>query len=123
MATTILTSESKTHSDSGAVTAEFAVVLPTVFMILAISLGSMSAQLERVKMVSIAAMLSRGVARGEPVEALKQVFADQLQGRNFEILNTGLMVCVEVSQVVGVAGLSDLGLRLAETQCARNLGR
>lgn len=98
-------------------------MLPTVFMILAISLGSMSAQLERVKMVSIAAMLSRGVARGEPVEALKQVFADQLQGRNFEILNTGLMVCVEVSQVVGVAGLSDLGLRLAETQCARNLGR
>ncbi len=109
-------------SDTGAITAEFAVVLPTVFMILSISLASLSAQLERFKLVSLAGMISRAAARAEPVDVLNAVFAEQLEGRSFIISSRGAMECVEVSQTLKIALLPDLGLRLAETQCARKIG-
>ena len=108
--------------DAGAVTAEFAVVLPAVFMILAVSVLSISAQVERLKMVSVAGMISRAAARGEPAETLNQVFAGLLEGRNWQISNQGLFVCVELTRQVGLSSLPDFGLRLAETQCARKMG-
>jgi hypothetical protein len=109
-------------SDAGVVTAEFAVVLPTVFMIMAISLATLSAQLERFKLVSVAGMISRAVARAEPLDSVKAVFAEQLEGRGFTIESIGTMVCAEVSQTLKIALLPDFGLRLAETQCARKIG-
>ena len=108
--------------DTGAVTAEFAVVLPAVFMILAVSVLSISAQVERLKMVSVAGMISRAVARGEPAANLNQVFAGQLEGREWQISNLGNLVCVELIRQVDLASLPDFGLRLAETQCARKMG-
>ena len=109
-------------SDAGVVTAEFAVVLPTVFMIMAISLATLSAQLERFKLVSMAGMISRAVARAEPLDSVKAVFAEQLEGRGFSLDSRGAMVCAEVSQTLKIAFLPDFGLRLAETQCARKIG-
>ena len=109
-------------SDAGAVTAEFAVVLPTVFMIMAISLATLSAQLERFKLVSVAGMISRAAARAEPLDSVKAVFAEQLEGRGLTIESKGTMVCAEVSQALEIAVLPDFGLRLAETQCARKIG-
>jgi hypothetical protein len=109
-------------SDAGVVTAEFAVVLPTVFMIMAISLATLSAQLERFKLVSMAGMISRAVARAEPLDSVKAVFGEQLKGRGFTIESTGTMVCAEVSQTLKLAVLPDFVLRLAETQCARKIG-
>lgn len=103
-------------------TAEFAVVLPTVVMIMAISLATLSAQLERFKLVSVAGMISRAVARAEPIESVKAVFAEQLKGRSFTIDTLGAMVCAEVSQTLEIEVLPDFGLRLAETQCARKIG-
>lgn len=108
--------------DTGAVTAEFAVVLPAVFMMLAVSVLSISAQVERMKMVSVAGMMSRAVARGEPAATLNQVFAGQVEGRDWQILNQGLFVCVELTRQVAIASLPDFDLRLAETQCARKMG-
>jgi hypothetical protein len=112
----------RASEDTGAVTAEFAVVLPSVFMILAISVLSISAQVERLKMVSIAGMMSRAVARGEPVESLNRVFAEQLGQHSWRISNQGNFACVELTRLVGLAALPDFGLRLAEVQCARKLG-
>jgi hypothetical protein len=114
--------KTRATSDAGLVTAEFAVVLPTVFMIMAISLATLSAQLERFKLVSMAGMISRAVARAEPLDSVKAVFAKQLEGLGFTIESTGTMVCAEVSQTLKIALLPDFGLRLAETQCARKIG-
>lgn len=111
-----------TTSETGAVTAEFAVVLPTVFMIMAISLATLSAQLERFKLVSVAGMVSRALARAEPLDSVKSVFAEQLEGRGLTIDTRGAMVCAEVSQTLEIEVLPDFGLRLAETQCARKIG-
>jgi hypothetical protein len=109
-------------SDRGAVTAEFVVVLPAVLMILAISIGSLTAQLERLKLVSIAGMIARAVARDESPEMINSVFARQIEGRELRFFNRELITCVEVSRSVNFAGLANFGLRLAETQCARKLG-
>jgi Flp pilus assembly protein TadG len=108
--------------DTGAVTAEFAVVLPSVFLVLAVSVLSISAQVERLKLVSVAGMISRAVARGEPQASIQQGFAGQLEGREWQISNLGNFVCVELSRQVGLASLPDFALRLAETQCARKVG-
>jgi hypothetical protein len=113
---------SRAPEDNGAVTAEFAVVLPGVFMILAVSVLSVSAQVERLKMVSVAGMISRAAARGETAASLNQVFAEQLDGREWQISNQGLFVCVELTRQVAIASLPDFDLRLAETQCARKMG-
>lgn len=112
----------RTSSENGAITAEFAVVFPTVFMVLAIALGSISMQIEKVKLTTLAGMLSRGVSRGESAEFLSQTFASQLLGRNWQSSHREALVCVEVSRTVGLAGVTDFGLRLAEEQCARKLG-
>lgn len=112
----------QSNDESGAVTAEFAVVLPAVFMILAISIGSLSAQLERLKLVSIAGMISRAVAREESAGQIRDVFAEQLKGRSWQLSSQGMMACVEVSRPFGLAGLPEFSLRLAEMQCARKLG-
>ena len=97
-------------------------VLPAVLMILTISIGSLTAQLERLKLVSIAGMIARAVARDESPEMINSVFARQIEGRELRFLNRELMTCVEVSRSVNFAGLANFGLRLAETQCARKLG-
>jgi hypothetical protein len=112
----------QSNSDRGAVTAEFVVVLPAVLMILAISIGSLTAQLERLKLVSIAGMIARAVARDESPEMINSVFARQIEGRELKIFSRELMTCVELSRSVKLAGLANFGLRLAETQCARKLG-
>ena len=112
----------QSSSEDGAITAEFAVVLPTVFLIMAISLGSISAQIEKVSLINIAGMISRALARVEPIDAVNTVFASQLEGRNWRGSNRGLLVCVEVARTVSLVGVADFALRLAEEQCARKMG-
>ena len=112
----------RSSSDAGAITAEFAVVLPTVFLIVAISLGSISAHIEKVRLINIAGMISRALARAEPIDSINMLFASQLEGRNWRSSNRGLLVCVEVARTVRLVGVADFGLRLAEEQCARKMG-
>jgi hypothetical protein len=91
-------------------------------MIMGLSLATLSAQLERFKLVSVAGMISRALARVEPIDTVNTVFASQLEGRNWRGSNRGLLVCVEVARTVSLVGVADFALRLAEEQCARKLG-
>lgn len=109
-------------SELGSVTAEFAIVLPTVFLLLGISLGAVAAQVERIKLVSVAAGLARAVARGEPEHQAREVFASQLVGKSVVFSVEGLLLCAEVSRNVALPGLPNLPLRLADRECSRRLG-
>lgn len=104
--------------DRGAVTAEFVMVIPVVVMILGITLGSLSIQLERMKLVSIAASISRGVGRGEPLEKLQFL----LGGRVLAFKNTSELICAEVSARFRLPGLTGLDFPISDTECARRLG-
>lgn len=109
-------------SERGAVTAEFAVVLPVVAMILAISLGSLSAQVERMRLVSVAAGLARAVGRGETEALALARFQPSLAGRKVTFSTEQDLICAEVWVNFAFLGLPGLGLRLADRECARKLG-
>jgi len=109
-------------SERGSVTAEFAIVLPTVFLLLGISLGAVAAQFERIKLVSVAAGLARAVARGESESQAREAFASQLEGKSVVFSVDGLLLCAEVSRNVTLPGLPNLPMRLADRECSRRLG-
>ena len=108
--------------EHGAVTAELAMVLPAVLMIIAVSLSSVSAQVERMRLVSVAAGLARAVARGEPSERATSVFSGQLAGRTVRFSIEGQFACAEVIAEIELLGLPQLPMRLADRECQRRVG-
>lgn len=93
-------------------------VLPVVVMILGVTLASLTLQLERMKMVSVAATLSRAMARGEPPDKVLEL----LGNRSLTWKNTGELVCAEVSASFTLPGLPGFPLLVSDQECARRLG-
>lgn len=88
------------RSEQGSVTAELAVAMPAVLVVVSLGFGLLGLQAERIKLVSVAAAEARALARGEKVDA--------------KHWTKGNMVCVEVeSKMQGL---------LKESTCARALG-
>lgn len=106
------------RSSRGSVTAEFVMVLPVVVMILGVTLGSLGIQLERMKLVSVAAAASRAVARGEAEEKVLGLFAD----RDLAFKNTPEFICAEISAKFAIPGLAGLPFSISDTECARRQG-
>lgn len=86
-------------SDRGTVTAELAIALPAVLLVLTFSVQVLAIQVDRVSMIASAARLAREAARGEAVAGSK------IEG-NF--------ICVTRERKSLVA--------VSEKQCARRLG-
>ena len=86
-------------SDRGTVTAELAIALPAVLLVLSFAVQILEIQAERVALVVEVAGLARAAARGEAI-----------LGANVE----GNKVCVSKSR--------DLIISIREKQCARRLG-
>lgn len=93
-------------------------VLPVVLMILGICLGSLALQLERMKLVSAAATISRAVARGEAQEKLSDLWV----GRKLSFRNTQDYVCAELAAEFALPGLVGLPFGISDTECARRQG-
>lgn len=86
-------------NDQGTVTAELAIAMPAVLMVLTFSFQVLGIQVDRVVMVGSAAMLARQAARGESVAGSKV---------------EGNLVCVTRE--------SKSFVPVIEKQCARRLG-
>ena len=91
-------------SESGSVTAEFVIVLPTVVGILLFSASLLGLQIERMRLVQRAASAANSLARGEPIEAGL-------------VTRDGNMICVELRQV------AEFGISLSDTECSRAEGQ
>lgn len=104
-----------TDSERGTVTAEFVMVLPVVVMVLSITLGALALQLERLKLVSVAAAVSRAAARGEPMEKLTGLIGDS----RLAFRNTPDLICAEVSAQFALTGWK---FPISDTECARRQG-
>ena len=87
------------HSERGTVTAELAIALPSVLLVLTFALQALSLQVERVALVAEVAQLARAAARGEVVPGTKI---------------EGTQICVTKSRKLLVP--------IEEKQCARRLG-
>lgn len=118
--------------DQGSVTAELALAMPAVSLVIAITLGAFALQIERMKLVSISAMAARAVARGEPQDSVRALVAEmsastalqdpaaQTIVTEFEVREN--MACVKLSRQFELAGLGANLFEFSELQCARKTG-
>ena len=106
--------------ERGSVTAELAVAMPTVVLLLAVILGGFGLQIERLKLVSIASSSARALGRGEPESAVNALFAEvePVGVIRFDYLED--FACAEVSRKFEIAGLQSF--EVTERQCARKGG-
>ena len=109
--------------DTGSVTAELVLALPAVVMIVALALGAMSVQLQRMELVSAASTLARAIARGEPIAIVDALVADLGEQVGFEIHEELGVVCVILRSEIGIFSIDLTGLELIETQCAKAQGQ
>lgn len=107
-------------SDRGSITAELAVALPAVFMVLAITASAFGLQIERMKLVDVAATAARGLGRGEPESNVRQLIEKLDPLAALTIQDDADIVCANLKRAVKIIGL---GLfELNERQCARKEG-
>lgn len=114
-------------NDKGSVTAELALAMPAVSLVIAITLGAFALQIERMKLVGVAAMAARAVARGEPEENIRALILEMSstldsQDIQMEIQTQENTVCVNLSRNFEIAGLPGKLFDFSELQCARKVG-
>ena len=117
----------KQWNDKGSVTAELALAMPAVSLVIAIALGAFALQIERMKLVGVSAMAARAVARGETQENVRSLVLEmsstlESQQINVEIQTRENTVCVNLSRNFEIAGLPGKLFDFSELQCARKAG-
>lgn len=85
------------HGDRGSVTAEFAVVVPAVILVVALTAGTLSAAGRQVRLEQAAAQAARVVARGEGSDRAAAVVAAIAGAASTSVRDEGELVCVEVT--------------------------
>jgi hypothetical protein len=109
----------------GSITAELAMALPAMVLIISITLGAFALQIERLKMVAVAATAARAIARGENPDTVAGLVAEMngaAIGQELEIVFREELACVVLSQGFRIPGLEAEVFELSETHCARKLG-
>ncbi|WP_172956796.1 hypothetical protein [Rhodoluna limnophila] len=107
-------------NDRGSVTAEFALALPALALVMSVTIGGLGLQMERINLVSLAATASRALARGEDPAQLIEAF-DQ-SGVRIEPSEAGELLCMTAYKEVKLVNLPESMFSLSETQCARRNG-
>jgi hypothetical protein len=113
--------------DRGSVTAELAMALPAVSLVIAITLGAFALQIERMKLVDVSASAARAAARGEPQEEIFGLIAEMTAPNPVDDLKIVFevrenMSCVILSRGFQLPGLGAMKFDLSELQCARKMG-
>ena len=112
---------SRWDDDAGGVAAEFAVALPSVVIVLAICVGAIGVASQQLRLQDAAAVVARGLGRGEPVAGLTDR-AERVAGASaVEHWASGGLVCVRLSRAAS-GPLAVGGLHLAAQSCALDGG-
>lgn len=112
-------------SERGSVTAELAIAMPAVSLVLAVTLSGFALQIERMKLVDVAATSARAWARGEAEDKVRDIVRELInsgQEIDLEFRMLENLACVQVSKSVQIAGLGPSLFELSETQCGRKMG-
>jgi hypothetical protein len=99
--------------------------LPAVVLVISITLGAFALQIERMKIVGVAATAARAIARGENPDMVAGLVAEMqgaALGAELEIVFREEFACVNLSQGFRIPGLEADVFELTETHCARKLG-
>lgn len=108
----------RTFDERGAVTAELAVTLPAVAVLVAVLIGAIMSGAAQVRLEHAAAQSARLAARGEETGRVAEV-ARALAGAEVALSRSGDLVC---AQTAVLAPLAIFG-RLEARSCALDAGR
>jgi hypothetical protein len=110
-------------SARGSVTAEFAVVLPAVVLVLALALGGVAVTGQQVRLQDVAADAARILGRGESLVAAKRYVVARLPGATLSAESREAAVCVHLALPLIMPGASAWALTTEATSCALAGGR
>ena len=106
--------------DRGSVTAEIAVALPAVIVVLAACLGGLGLASAQLRAQDSAADAARLLGRGDAVAAAEQLVARSIPGARLEVSRPAGLVC---TSVVVEQRLLLVPVRVAGSSCALDGGR
>ena len=107
--------------DRGSVTAEFAIVLPVLVLLIAFGVGALSATSARVRLEDAAADAARLVARGDDRAAAAEAVTRAVGGARLGIDRRDELVCATATASARVLGV--VSVPLTATSCALDGGR
>ena len=111
----------RVQDDRGSVTAEFAIVLPVLVLLIAFGIGALGATSARVRLEDAAADAARLVARGDDPLAARHAIVRAVDGAQLGIDHRDGLVCATASASVRVLGAIVVPVRAAS--CALAGGR
>jgi hypothetical protein len=106
--------------ERGSVTAELAIAMPSVVLLLAVSLGAFGLQIERLKLVASAASLARSLGRGDSERNIRDLASQTDANLKLEFDYLDDFLCVTLSKNFAISSLP--GIEVSERQCARKAG-
>ena len=108
------------RGERGSVTAELAIAMPSVVLVLAVSLGGFGLQIERLKLVASAASLARSLGRGDSEQNVRDLASQTDANLNLQFEYLEDFLCVTLSKNLTISSLP--GIEVSERQCARKGG-
>jgi hypothetical protein len=84
------------RADRGTVTAEFAVVLPAVVLVLVIAVGALQLAAEQLRLQDAVAVAARLLGRGDP--GANEVVREVSPAARLTVSDRGALVCVDARQ-------------------------
>ncbi|GGE99824.1 TadE family type IV pilus minor pilin [Mycetocola zhadangensis] len=110
---------SRRWSDSaGSVTAEFAVALPAVVVVLACCLGAVQVASQQVRLSDAAADAARTLARGDSLSVAASRVQRVAGEADISTSTSGDFICVELSASAGLGPALAAGIRIRASGCA-----
>lgn len=107
-------------SESGTVTAELAIAMPSVTLVIVVTLSAFGLQVERMNYVAASASAARALGRGEAQAEVQALLSEIAPEASLEVEFLANHVCAIVGKQVPVLGLQDFVI--SERQCARKMG-
>lgn len=109
------------RGERGTVTAEFAIVLPFVMLVMAVIVAAAALSLQANLSADAAAVVARAIARGEPESQAFGVGAEMAEHAVFTASTMGELICVRVDTRLDTPVLGWVPLQ--SRACAHAAGR
>lgn len=110
--------EEANRGEAGSVTAEFALVMPAVVLVLAACLGAVQVTGQQIRMTDAASSAARSLARGDSFGSATELAGQAGSGVTLGRENRGRFVCARLSAPSGFLPFAAAGLRLEVSSCA-----
>lgn len=106
------------RTDRGSITAEFAVVLPAVILVLLCCITGLQLSSQHLRLQDASAIAARSIARGEGISSAALLATALVPGARLSSANRGSSVCVTASAPGLIAAGIISAITLTASSCA-----